>query len=323
MSNPLDNVSKHHDQMQDDLEELIASVRKRGSDGPLNELSSFLRDEIVPHATGEEKHLSEEEQQAIIDGLHDKYEDDDPELDVRSMAPPERHPVITEEVDQLEPDEALVLVNDHDPKPLYYELRSLRGDTFTWDYLQEGPQEWRVRIEKTADPDEEELDQSPNLDLQQVPDEDRKQTVFHRYQLLDKGESMELRDDSEMEELYDALRDRNGDAFSWIPLEEQDDGHRVRVRRGGADADADNWDLIVKEELDVRDLPPKQRHQQIFDRYENLDPNTAFVLVNDHDPKPLYYQFEAEKEDAFSWSYLQEGPDVWKVEIGKRGDRDE
>lgn len=159
------------------------------------------------------KHLSEEEQQAIIDGLHNEYEDENRELDVRSLAPPERHPVITETVDQLNPGEALVLVNDHDPKPLYYELRSLRGETFTWEYLKEGPKEWRVRIEKTAEPDERKLEQSPNLNLPSIPESDRKQTVFHRYELLDDGESMELRDDSEMEDLYEALRERHGDAF--------------------------------------------------------------------------------------------------------------
>ena len=41
------------------------------------------------------------------------------------------------------------------------------------------------------------------------------------------------------------------------------------------------------------------------------------MLVNDHDPKPLYYQFAAEHEGEFSWGYLEEGPDVWRVRIGR------
>jgi len=41
------------------------------------------------------------------------------------------------------------------------------------------------------------------------------------------------------------------------------------------------------------------------------------VLVNDHDPKPLYYQFAAEYPDRFTWDYLEAGPEVWKVRIGR------
>ena len=44
---------------------------------------------------------------------------------------------------------------------------------------------------------------------------------------------------------------------------------------------------------------------------------TAFTLVNDHDPKPLYYQLEAKYPKQFSWTYLERGPEVWRVKIGK------
>lgn len=69
--------------------------------------------------------------------------------------------------------------------------------------------------------------------------------------------------------------------------------------------------------LDVRDLAPAKRHEVIFDTYGGLTPGTAFVLVNDHDPKPLYYQFEAEHAGRFSWDYLEAGPSVWRVRIGR------
>lgn len=36
-----------------------------------------------------------------------------------------------------------------------------------------------------------------------------------------------------------------------------------------------------------------------------------------HDPKPLYYQFSFERAGTFTWAYLEEGPEVWRVEIGK------
>ena len=69
--------------------------------------------------------------------------------------------------------------------------------------------------------------------------------------------------------------------------------------------------------LDVRPEPPARRHELIFDTYRELDAGDGFVLVNDHDPKPLRYQFEAEHPGAFSWDYLEQGPEVWRVRIGR------
>lgn len=69
--------------------------------------------------------------------------------------------------------------------------------------------------------------------------------------------------------------------------------------------------------LDVRDLAPAQRHQAIFNAYAALDPAAGFVLVNDHDPKPLHYQLAAEHPDEFTWDYLESGPRVWRVRIGR------
>ena len=69
--------------------------------------------------------------------------------------------------------------------------------------------------------------------------------------------------------------------------------------------------------LDVRSEPPARRHELIFDTYHALPEGTAFVLVNDHDPKPLYYQFAAEHEGEFTWDYVESGPEVWRVRIGK------
>ncbi len=47
--------------------------------------------------------------------------------------------------------------------------------------------------------------------------------------------------------------------------------------------------------LDVRSEPPVRRHELIFTSFDDLPTGDAFVLVNDHDPKPLYYQLEAEQ----------------------------
>lgn len=69
--------------------------------------------------------------------------------------------------------------------------------------------------------------------------------------------------------------------------------------------------------LDIRSEIPARRHQLIFETWGNLGSGEGFVLINDHDPKPLYYQFDAEHAGEFSWDYLEEGPEVWRVRIGK------
>jgi uncharacterized protein (DUF2249 family) len=69
--------------------------------------------------------------------------------------------------------------------------------------------------------------------------------------------------------------------------------------------------------LDIRPIPPAQRHPLIFDKFEALQPGEGFILVNDHNPKPLFYQFQAERTGQFTWDYLEEGPEAWRVRIGR------
>jgi uncharacterized protein (DUF2249 family) len=70
-------------------------------------------------------------------------------------------------------------------------------------------------------------------------------------------------------------------------------------------------------QLDVRSQPHGRRHELILSTYQQLTPGDGFVLVNDHDPKPLYYQFDAQFSGQFTWDYLEQGPQVWKVRIGR------
>jgi len=74
--------------------------------------------------------------------------------------------------------------------------------------------------------------------------------------------------------------------------------------------------------LDIRTEPPASRHAVIFKRFDALAHGAGFVLVNDHDPKPLYYQMAAEQPGTFTWDYLEEGPEVWRVRIGRVGTPD-
>ena len=69
--------------------------------------------------------------------------------------------------------------------------------------------------------------------------------------------------------------------------------------------------------FDVREIPCRIKHGQIVQRWADLPVGGYFILVNDHDPIPLYHQFAAEFPGAFTWDYLVQGPDVFEVRIAK------
>ena len=69
--------------------------------------------------------------------------------------------------------------------------------------------------------------------------------------------------------------------------------------------------------IDVREITPRERHPLIFQTYDSLLAGTSMLLINDHDPKPLYYQLKAERGENLGWDYLEEGPETWQVRISK------
>lgn len=69
--------------------------------------------------------------------------------------------------------------------------------------------------------------------------------------------------------------------------------------------------------IDVTVLEPRMKHPTIFEAFDNIGEGHSVVIHNDHDPKPLYYQLLGERGNCFSWTYLQNGPEIWEVEIKK------
>lgn len=68
-------------------------------------------------------------------------------------------------------------------------------------------------------------------------------------------------------------------------------------------------------QFDLRVIPCRQKHALIFARWAELPVGGHFVLINDHDPVPLYYQFAAQFPGAFTWEYLVAGPSEFHVKI--------
>jgi uncharacterized protein (DUF2249 family) len=71
-------------------------------------------------------------------------------------------------------------------------------------------------------------------------------------------------------------------------------------------------------ELDIRVIPPREKHPAIFSTFDGLAVGQAMVIINDHDPRPLRYQFMAEHPERFDWQYEEQGPTVWRVRISRR-----
>lgn len=71
-------------------------------------------------------------------------------VDLRAIAAHERRPLVFEMFEHLPPGDSLLLVHSHHSTPLKYLLLAEAPRGFTWDYLEQGPQVWRIRIRKNA-----------------------------------------------------------------------------------------------------------------------------------------------------------------------------
>jgi len=73
------------------------------------------------------------------------------DLDVRPVEPKDRYEMIMSTYEALRTGESMHLTVDHDPICMYYTLRATRGDeSFTFEYVEGGPETWRVIVTRTA-----------------------------------------------------------------------------------------------------------------------------------------------------------------------------
>ncbi|RVP09021.1 DUF2249 domain-containing protein [Sinorhizobium meliloti] len=72
-----------------------------------------------------------------------------------------------------------------------------------------------------------------------------------------------------------------------------------------------------KPSIDVRTVPPRERHPRIFGMLGALPAGGSMLITSDHDPRPLRYQLETNFPGEFGWDYLEKGPEAWRVEIAR------
>lgn len=149
-------------------------------------------------------------------------------INVQELEPALRHQTIFDTFNELGEGKSLIIHNNHDPQPVYYQLMDLRGNIFSWEYLQQGPEWWDIRVTRI------------------VP--------------LIPGE--------------------NGEMIINIPL-----------------------------------IEPSKKHAIIFHFFQEMGPGESFIIHNDHDPQPVYYQLTDMHGDSFTWEYLQRGPQWYDIKI--------
>lgn len=239
------------------------------------------------------------------------------EMDVRVLVPIKRHEKLLKVFKELPVGESFIFINDHDPIPLYYEFKSIYGDVVGWEYLNRGGREWKVKVTRTeASQGRDFTDIATLLDLRKADKKDWKQIVFHRYGMMEAGTTMELISKDNPDEIQEIFKTKFEGQHHWSYKKEVPGEYVIHIRKEVKSGLGDEGFSVVNE-YDLRPFPPTQRHEMFYQAFADIKPGEAFEFINDHDPKPLYYQMEAESNEPFRWEYLEKGPDAWKVRVVK------
>lgn len=77
-------------------------------------------------------------------------------------------------------------------------------------------------------------------------------------------------------------------------------------------------DETAREIIDVRTVPKPERHPLIMAAYQKLDVGSGLILINDHEPKNLKLEMEAEFAEALAWEPQSSDDQEFRVLISKR-----
>lgn len=239
------------------------------------------------------------------------------DLDVRTLIPIERHKLLVQLFKDISAGESFVFINDHDPIPLFYEFRSIYGDVVGWEYLNRGGREWKVKVTRTEESQARDMsDVATLIDLRKTDKGAWKQVVFHRYGMMEEGTTMELISTEDPEEIHGIFIMKFDGKHTWIYKKKEEGEVVIHITKNVMTGLGDEGFSVVNE-FDIRPYPPTERHELFYKAFAEIKPGEAFEFINDHDPKPLYYQMEAESKEPFRWEYLEKGPEAWKVRVVK------
>lgn len=70
--------------------------------------------------------------------------------------------------------------------------------------------------------------------------------------------------------------------------------------------------------LDARTIPHAIRHAAIFGALDSLKSGAAMELIAPHEPLPLLAQIDKRYDGGFEVSYLEQGPEQWRLRLARR-----
>ncbi len=70
--------------------------------------------------------------------------------------------------------------------------------------------------------------------------------------------------------------------------------------------------------LDARQVPHNIRHATVFGALDAVRPGAGLELIAPHDPLPLLAQIEQRNPGAFEVTYLERGPETWRLALDRR-----
>lgn len=258
----------------------------------------------------------------------------EPIINVQEIEPRLRHQTIFKVFNTLLEGESLRIHNNHDPMPVYYQLVDLRGNIFTWEYLQKGPEWWDIRVTRVVPI----LPTENNDFILNIPAIEPKQkhaTIFHVFENMPEEESFIIHNDHDPKPVYYQLVDKHGEIFNWDYLQQGPNWWSIRVTKNTSTknnkipiqsnvaVETNQQQYPNETVINVPSLEPRLKHPTIFNTFESLQPGQSFIIHNDHDPKPVFYQLKSEHGDVFTWEYLQQGPAWWDIRVTRKVEQNE
>jgi uncharacterized protein (DUF2249 family) len=134
--------------------------------------------------------------------------------------------------------------------------------------------------------------------------------------MMEPDTTMELISSEDPTEIHGIFIHKFEGKHKWIYKKKGQDEFVIHITKQRDSGLGDDGFAVVNE-FDLRPFPPTERHEMFYKAFADIKPGEAFEFINDHDPKPLYYQMEAESNESFRWEYLDKTPDVWRVRVIK------
>lgn len=159
-------------------------------------------------------------------------------INVPEIEPRLKHLTIFKTFDSLMPGDSFIIHNNHDPRPVYFQMKEMHGDIFTWEYLEQGPQWWDIRVTKTAadkqmsvGPVYKNTQNDTVINVPQIEPKLKHATIFTVFDELKGGESLIIHNDHDPKPVYYQLLNERGDIFTWHYLEQGPQWWDIRVTR--------------------------------------------------------------------------------------------